>query len=156
MIPNRTKGEILKGNIDLVNDTIKVALLKNTTEYSEDPDSHNFVSDVLDGGTTGEEYDDSGYSRQALSSQAVNTDDTNDQSEFDASDTTFSSIGSATGGQVVEAILVYKQVGADDTTPGDDPIIAVYDDSNVSDLEKQTNGEDFTIQWDAEGLLKIA
>lgn len=155
MIPNATKTKLLNGSLDLANDTIKVALLKSTTEYSPDPDSHEFVSDVLDGGTTGAEFDDTNYSRQTLANQSTSQDDTDDEGVFDADDVTFPSLGSSTGGQTVEAVLIYKQVGGDDTTPGDDPVIAVFDDSNVSDLPKQVNGEDFTVQFAAEGIVNI-
>lgn len=155
MIPNATKKKLFDGTLDYANDTIKVALLKETTEYSPDPDTHEFVNDVLDGGTTGEEFDDTNYSRQTLAGQSTSQDNTDDEGVFDANDVTFYSLGSATGGQTVEAILIYKQVGADDTTPGDDPILRILDDSEEADLPKQTNGEDFTISWNAEGIKNI-
>lgn len=155
MIPNRTKKKLFDGDIDFVNDTIKVALLKSTTEYSPDKDNHEFVDDVLDGGTTGEEYDDTGYSRQTLGGKSTSQDNTDDEGVFDANDVTFSSIGSSTGGQKIEAVLIYKQVGSDDTTPGDDPILRILDDSEEGDLPLQTNGGDITISWNDEGIENI-
>jgi len=51
---------------------------------------------------------------------------------------------------------VYKQVGGDDTTPGDDPILYYLDDTDISDLPKPTNGGDITVQWAAEGIVNLA
>lgn len=155
MIPIRTLAEFMRGNIDLSTGTYKAALLKNTTEYNPDATAHNFVADVLDGGTTGAEYDDTNYSRQTLTGLSVTEDNTDTEAVFDADDVTWSSLGSSTGGQAVEAVLIYEQVGGDDTTPGDDPIIRIFDDSEEADLEKQTNGEDFTWSFDAEGIINL-
>lgn len=155
MIPNATRKKFFDAAINFGSDTIKVALLKSTTEYSPDKDNHEFVNDVLDGGTTGAEYDDSGYSRQTLGGLSTSQDNADDEGVWDANDVTFSSIGSATGGQVIEAVLIYKQVGGDDTTPGDDPILRIIDDTEAADLPLQTNGGDITISWDGEGIINI-
>lgn len=159
MIPNQTLVEYLQGNIDLANDTIKIALLKNTTEYSPDKDNHNNLSDILDGGTTGEEFDGTNYTagynnsgRKTLSNLSVSVDDTDDEAVFDADDVTWTSLGSATGGQVVEAAVVFVQGSSDDT---DATIIKVFDDSEEADLEKQTNGEDFTLSFNSEGIFNV-
>ena len=154
MIPNNTRREAL--DTLLTGETLKVALIKDSTAYSPDKDNHDFVDDVLDGGVTAAEYDDTNYSRQTLSNVSINVDDTNDRGWFDADNTTFPSLGSSTGGQTVQAILVYIQGGADDTTPGDDRIVMIRDDGNSSALPKQTNGEDFVIEWSADGLVEIA
>lgn len=157
MIPNETLVEFAKGNIDWGNDSFEALLLKNTTEYSPDKDNHNFVSDVVDG-TTAEEFDGTGYTagfgnsgRLSLTTTTVSVDDTDDEAELDCDDITWTSLGSSSGGQTVEAVLVYK-VGTSDS---DSRIIRVYDDSEEADLEKQTNGEDFTWQINSEGVLNI-
>lgn len=158
MIPNETFVELGKGNIDWENDSFEAALLKSTTEYTPDKDNHNFVADVIDGGTTGAEFDDVNYTagfgnsgRKALTSTTVTVDDTNDQAEFDADDVTWSNLGAASGGQTVEAIIVYA-VG---TSDADSRIIRVFDDSEEADLPKQTNNGDFTAQFNVEGVFKI-
>lgn len=158
MIPNETLVELGKGTIDWENDSFEVALLKETTEYSPDPDNHNFVSDVIDGGTTGAEYDDTNYTpgfgnsgRVGLTNTTATPDDTNDRAQFDADDVTYNSLGSATGGQTVEAAIVYK-VG---TSDADSRIIKVFDDSEEADLPKQTNNEDFTLQFDTTGVFRL-
>lgn len=155
MIPNNRKVDYFETSIDYVNDTIKVALLKSSTEYNPDPDNHVFVGDVLDGGTTGAEYNDTGYSRQTLTNKTTAIDTTDDEGVWDGDNVTFSTIGSDTNGQVIEAVLIYRQVGGDDTTPGDDEILRILDDSEEGDLPLQTNGGDVTIAWSAEGIINI-
>ena len=150
MIPNRTKAELLRGDIDLASDTVRIALLKAATEYDADPAAHEFVDDVLDGGMTGEEMTASNYSRQTLTGTTVDQDDTDDEAEWQADDIRFSDLG---GSETVEAILIYKQVGGDDLTPGDDPVIRIIDDDDVTDLEADTDGGDFEILWNDDGIL---
>lgn len=151
MIPDRTKTELFRANVDYANDTIRVALLKETAEYNPDSVAHEFVADVLDGGTTGAEFDDTNYSRQTLTT-SVTEDNTDNEGVFDANDVTWTSLG---GSQTIEAILIYKQVGADDTTPVDDPILRILDDSEEADLPLATNGGDVTISWNSEGIVNI-
>lgn len=147
-IYNSTKVKLINGSIDLDTDTIRVALVSNTTSYTPDVDNETFVSDVLDGGTTATEFSGSGYSRQTLANTSVTQDNTDDEGVFDADDTTFSGID----GDTIQSVLVYKQVGGDDTTPGDDPLIA---NVTSSDFPLTANGGDVTISWNAEGILNL-
>ena len=152
--PNNAKEILLEGQIDGTSDTLRVALLNNTTSYTFDPDNHTNVDDVIDGGTTGTEFSGGSYSRQTLSNVTVTQDDVDDEGVFDADDTTFPSLDS----QDIQTIIIYKQVGGDDTTPGDDPIVAVLDDDSagsLTDLPLTTNGSDVTITWNAEGIVNI-
>jgi len=153
--PNAYRRDVMQGDHDHVNDTIKVALGGDNTGYTFDPDAHEFVSDVFDGGTTGEELSDSSYSRQSVSNQTVSQDNTDDEGVFDVNDVTFSSLNTS---QDIQFIVFYQQIGGDDTTPGDDRIIALYDDDSagsLSDLPLATNGSDVVIQIDSEGLVNI-
>jgi len=145
-LPNRTKVEILSGSIGLANDDIRVALYDNGVAFSFDPDVHQFVGDVIDGGTTAQEPSDSSYSRQSLANQTTSADDTDDEGVFDADDVTFSSLSTT---NQIQGVVIYKQV-TDDT---DSPIIAVIDDTDDSDLPAVTNGTDFIIEWSANGVL---
>lgn len=154
--PDRTLAELIRGNIDLANDTLRCALINDTTGYTFDPSTDEFVADVLDGGTTAEEFGKSGgtgYSRQDVTTTTVTEDNTDTEAEFDADDVVFSGVDGAT----VQAAIIYKQVGADDTTPGDDPIIQIYDDNqgDVTDFPIPTNGSDLTIQFDPEAILTL-
>jgi len=158
--PNRTLAELFRGNISLDTDTIRVALFDNSVAYTFDPDTHNFVSDILDGGVTAQELSGTaGYTgtadRQTLTTVTVTADNVDDEGVFDAIDVTWSGVTST---QDIQGWLVYKQVGVDDTTPGDDPVIIVVDDDMVSapsNLPLATNGSDITIQWATEGIANI-
>lgn len=149
--PNDAKEELLKGSFDLETDTIKVLLLDNSTAYTFDPDAHEFVSDIADGGTTASEMGGTGYSRKPLSSKSVTEDTADDEGVFDAADVTWTGLNAGT----IQAIVVYQQNGGDDTTPGDDRVLIVLDDATVADLPLATNGGDVTIGWAAEGLLNL-
>jgi hypothetical protein len=156
VIPNETYKQFTDGRIDLTSDILRVALGNGQTAYDPDPAADNTVSDVFDNGTTATEYNDSGYSRQDLSSVTTGVDDSNNRAVVTADNVTFSSLGTATGGQTVQFIVIYKQVGGDDSTPADDRILRVIDDSESSELPKQSNGEDFTIDFDAtDGVLTL-
>jgi len=152
--PVRTLAEIFRGSIDLVNDTFRVALFNDTTAFTFDPDTHEFVADVLDGGTTAEEFGGSGgtgYSRPGVTGQTVTQDNTNGRGIYDSDDLTWPSLD----GETIQGVIIYKQVGGDDTTPADDPIIQVYDDDmgDVSDLPLITNGSDIQVLQDSAGVL---
>lgn len=150
--PNATKKKLLDGNIDLVNDTIKVLLLDGSTAYSFDPDTHEFVNNIADGGTTGTEMSGTGYSRKTLGTKSNTQDNTDDEGVWDAADVTWSGLDAGD----IQTIVIYKQVGGDDTTPGDDPVINVLDDASVADLPLTTNGSDVTVSWAGEGILNLA
>lgn len=145
-VPNRTKVEILSGSIDLATDDIRVALYDNGVAFSFDPDVHQFVADVLDGGTTAQEPSDASYGRQSLANQTTSADDSDDEGVFDADDVTFPSLSTT---NQIQGVVIYKSV-TDDT---DSPIVAVIDDSDDSDLPAETNGTDFIIEWSANGVL---
>jgi len=154
--PVRTLAEIFRGSIDLVNDTFRVALFNDSTAYTFDEDAHEFVSDVLDGGTTAAEFGTgtgTGYSRQGLTGSTVTEDNTNGTGDWDADNVTFSGLD----GETIQGAIIYKQVGTDDTTPADDPIIQVYDgdQTDVNDFPIATNGSDIQIQVDTAGLLNL-
>lgn len=156
--PDRTLAEILRGNIDFDADVLRVALFDNSTAYTFDSAAHEFVSDVLDGGTTAQELSGTaGYTgstdRQTLTGVTIAEDNADSEGVFDADDVTWSGVEST---EDIQGWLVYKQVGGDDTTPSDDPIILVVDD-NMSDapsnLPLATNGSDITIKWATEGIV---
>lgn len=145
-IPNATKLKILNGSVDFSNDDIRVALYDDGVAFSFDPDVHDFVGDVLDGGTTAQEPSDASYSRQSLSGQSTSTDDTDDEGVFDADNVTFASLSTT---NKIQGVVIFKQV-TDDT---DSPILGVIDDTDDSDLPASTNGTDFVIEWSANGVI---
>ena len=125
---------MMKASIDLVNDTIKVALLDNS--HSFDPTNTQF-SDVSANEVSGTAYVAGG---ETLTGNAVSQDDTDDEGVFDADDTIWSS----------STITAFHAVIYDDTT-GTKFLIATID---FGQAFTSTNG-DFTIQWDTEGIINI-
>jgi len=151
-IPNATKLKLLNGSIDLSADTVRVALYDNSTAFSFDPDVHEYVSDILDGGTTAQEMSGTGYERKTLANQNTSQDDTNDQAVFDGDDITWSGLDAGT----IQGVIIYRQTGGDDTTPGDDDVIEVIDDGDLSGLPLDTNGSDVVIAWDDVGIATLS
>lgn len=147
-IYNSTKRRLLGGQMDPDADVVRVALVSDSTTYSPAIDTEEYVADVLDGGTTAQEFSGTGYSRQTVGNPATTQDNTDDEAVFDADDVTFSSID----GDTIQGGLLYKQVGGDDTTPGDDPLVAWL---TSSEFPMPANGGDVTIAWDAEGILTL-
>jgi hypothetical protein len=131
---NNFKSQVMKGNVDLTGDTIACVLLD--AAYSPDIDADTAYGDI-----TGNEEGGTGYTAggQALSNLAVTTDTTDDEGVFDADDVTWS--GSSITAQYA---AVYKSGGAN-------PLIAYVDFGS----EKKSSSGDFTVQWDAEGIVNL-
>lgn len=148
-LPNHLKQQVLSAFLS--GETVKVGLLDTTASYTFNQATDQFVSDL----PTGSEPSDASYSRQTLANLTFTQDDTDNEGVFDADDITFSSLSTSND---IEAVFVYRQVGGSDGTPGDDELVAVYDDDSagsLADLPKPTNGDDFTINLDSEGLVNI-
>lgn len=110
--------------VNWTSDVIRILLERSTSSYTPDID-HDFLDDFTGGG--GVEISVASYSRKTLASMAKAWDATKDQYEYDCADVAF---GSLESGQTVKAAIVYRQVGGDDTTPGNDELI-LYDDGKV-------------------------
>lgn len=146
----------------LQGNTVKVALGDNTTSYTFDAAAHEFVSDVFDGGTTAQELTVTNYSRKTLDTAAgdFTQDDTDGEGVWDSTNVSWSNLGGDSGKttaeNTIQFLLVYLQVGGDDTTPGDDPIVFVQDDDSAGslvDLPRQTTGVTESLEWASEGLV---
>src|SRR6056297_420028 len=113
------KENLLNGVIDLVDDTIKVAMIDTDTyTYSATHEFYDDLSGVVD------------------TPVALTTKSTTD-GVFDADDATFSE---ATG-DTVEALVIYKDTGTPSTSP-----LTAYIDSGTN-LPVTPNGGDITVQW---------
>lgn len=148
-LPNHILQQFIEAQLGSA--TLKVGLLDNSTGYTFDPAADEFVSDL----PTGQEPSDSSYSRQTLQNVTITQDDTDNEGVLDADDVVFSSLSTSND---IQAIFVYEQVGGDDTTPGDDVLVAVYDDDSagsLSDLPIATNGSDLTVSFDSEGIVNL-
>jgi hypothetical protein len=136
VIYNSFKKSLMDGSLDLANDTIKVMLV--TSSYAPDADLHDFVDDVT-GEASGTGYTAGGA---ALSNKSVTQDNADDEGVFDADDVTWADSTITARGAVV-----YKDTGVASTSP-----LVCYIDFGA---DKSSEGADFTIQWNAEGILNV-
>lgn len=137
VIYNSFKKKIMDGSIDLDTDTIKVALV--TSSYTPDQDTHDFFDDVTN------EVSGTGYTAggASLANKTVTQDNTNNKGVFDADDVTWS-----TSTITARGAVLYKSTG----TAGTSPLICYIDFGS----DKSSAGGNFTIQWNASGILTLA
>jgi hypothetical protein len=155
---NTAAKELLDGTIDLTTDTIEIMLV--TSSYVADRDN-----DVVDAGGANDPIDHeinatnytgghAGAGRHAANggSPAWTVDKTNDRAEFDADDpSTWTALGNGTNDTIAAAIVI-KRGAADDTTAR---LIAYIDTTTgTPSLPFTTNGSDFTLNYNTEGLIQ--
>ena len=140
-----TLRRIFTGDIDVDTDTIAAALVG--TSFDGDA-----VDLTLDGITALDEIvvtnyvvGHSGTGRKDLSI-TITTDDTNNQIEIDAENLTWTSLGGTTN-DTVAGIIYFKQGASDDTT--------AYILGYASLTCTATNGSNFVVQFDGEGIMKV-
>ncbi|MBS4082927.1 MAG: hypothetical protein KGZ73_05200 [Rhizobiales bacterium] len=136
VIYNSFKRDIQNGSIDLDTDTIKVALV--TSSYTPDQDAHDNFDDITN------EVSGTGYTAggATLANKAVTADNTDNEGVFDADDVTWSSSTITARGAVI-----YKSTGTASTSK----LIAYVDFGS----DKTSTAGNFTIQWNAEGILNL-
>lgn len=137
VIFNSFKRDIMNGSLDLDSDTIKVMLV--TSAYTPDQDAHTKRSDVTN------EVSGTGYSAggASLANKSVSADNTDNEGVFDADDLTW---GSST--ITARGAVLYKSRGGASSA---DELICYIDFS----ADKVSSGGNFTIQWNAEGILNL-
>lgn len=134
---------LLDGDLDFnAPDDIRVLLLEAGSDVNKDDTTIQAV--LARAGT--DELTSTNYSRQALANEATSQDDSNDRAEFDADDVTFSGLVQA-GSETIVKYLVFLFV----TNDADSVPILQADISPAV-----TPNGDFTISWDAEGILQAA
>lgn len=147
---NEAAKEIMDGTIDLVNDTIEVMLVNSS--YSTVDRDNKFVdeagSDALTGEIVATNYTGghAGSGRKATASDAIVVDDANDRAEYDIADITWTALGNGSNDTIVAAVLI-KRGATNDT---DARLIAYLDI-----VDTTTNGGDFTLVFDAQGLIQL-
>jgi hypothetical protein len=119
---------LLKGDIDLENDTIKAALI-DTADYTFDQ-AHDFLNDAS-AGIVG--------APQTLANKTF-TDGV-----FNADDVTFPTVS----GDPCEAVILYKDTG----NPATSPLIAYID--TATGLPVTPNGGNVAVQWHSSGILAL-
>ena len=123
---------------------VRVLLLSNAATYTPAA-THNFVSDVIAGSVA--ELAVTGYTRKDITSRTVFRDDTTPYVEMRANDNVWASLAGSpgSGGQIqIQSAIVYVQVGGDDTTPGDDFLVAQITAAN---FPLTCNGSPFTLSY---------
>jgi hypothetical protein len=131
---NNGKGELLKANIDLESDTIKLAFM--ATAYTPDVDAHVYWSDVsasIASGTTA----------QTLASKTVTVDNANNRAEFDAANVSLSNVTTTT-----DKFVLYKDTGVAATSP----LICCVD---VSEGTLSPVDGTLSIAFNAEGIFAV-
>lgn len=119
---------LMKGEIDLVNDTIKCTLV-DAADYTVDLANHDFINDVAAGARV---------ATAALASKAVTG------GAFDAADVTFPAVT----GDPSEALVIWRDTGTESTSQ-----LIMYIDT-ATGLGVTPNGGDITVTWD-NGTNKI-
>lgn len=138
---------VVQQSLDLLNDTIKVAL-SDTTHVPDKDDAFvddGGADDLIDGELNGTGYA-GGFGnagRKALASKALVYDTANDRVEFDAADLTWTAIDAGT---IAQATLL-KEV----TSDADSPVIV-----NIDVADTVSNGGDVSLAWNAEGILQLS
>ena len=135
---SNAKQQLLNGGIDLLNDTIKVALLD--ADYNLDSVNDVFWSDIsADEISATGDYSAGG---QALANKSVGEDTADEEGYFDADDVLFTGITAT-----FQYIILYKDTGTASTSP----LLSCIDlESPVS-----VSGGNYQITWNADGILRL-
>ncbi len=131
-IYNRFKANLMKKDIDLEVDTIKVMLLSSSHAFNPD---HNLVSQISANEITGTGYTAGGA---ALANKTVTQDDTNDKAKWDADDVSWQN----------STITARFAVLYD----ANNNLIACID---FTEDKSSSNGE-FKIQWHTDGIVTLS
>lgn len=141
---NKFRDDLAKALIDWTSGGITVsALLVDSSSTYVPSSSDNFLSDVT-GNANFHELSGTGYARQNVTSRAVTRVDGSTKVQLTAANLAYTAINAGT----IKAILVYKDTGTGSTSD-----LIAYIDSGGS---KITNGGNLTIQWGADGVVKLA
>lgn len=147
LVFNAFKKKEADGTIDLLTDTIKVMLVGSTFSANADMEFVNPSAYQTEIGGTGYTPGYGGSGRKTLASKTVVQDNTNDRAEFNAAPVTWTGINAGTAAGVV---LIRERAGTGDTMS---ELIAFIDSGG---FPVTTNGGDFTIQWNSEGVLQLS
>jgi hypothetical protein len=133
---NAGKAAILRGDINPLSDTLKVALV--TASYTADKDNHDFFNDVS-GEVSGTGYTAGG---KTLASLAVTQDNANDRAVLTAATAVWAVASFSARGAVL-----YKATG----NPATSPLLAYMDFG----ITHTVSGEDFYLEWNPSGIIYL-
>ena len=137
-IYNNFAAELLKGDIDLESDTIKLALV--TDSYTLNPDTHTHFDDITNE-VTGTGYTAGGIT---ISNITVTVDNTDDKAYISADSPERDSV---TFDTPARAAILYKDTGTASTSALI-MVIAFAADQDPQDV-------DYVINWDPDGIFEI-
>lgn len=139
LVTNNYKHSHLTGASDWASDVHRAMWMVSTHTPLK---THDFVSEVVAGETA-----NASLVRKTLASESLAIDDTNGGVKFDADNLSWTGV-TADATETLGGLWIYKQVGGDDTTPGDDLLICFID---ITDF--QTTGADLNFVWSANGIM---
>ncbi len=137
----RAKYLIAAGDLDWDSSSIVVRALLVAPAYTFSA-SHQYVSDVL-----ANEVSDASYSRVTVATRATSLDLGGGRALFDADDPVFSGLDVVT----VAGVVLYQQVGGDDSTPANDPLICFIEVSP----SVTADGSNLLVEFDSDGLIQL-
>lgn len=138
---NKFKDGLLNGSYKLAADTFKVILVNSDYSFSADGTAGYANVDSFEITSTG--YNAGGCT---LASLAVAQNDTDDTASWDAADLTWASLGTDN----ITGAIVYDDTV---TATGDDvadPLLIYWE------IATNANGGNYTLQWNASGLLVLS
>jgi len=150
LIYNTGLGEIQDSDLDWETAVVCMLLERSISSYTPDKD-HDYLDSFTGGG--GVEISVASYARRTLTNCSVVVNKADDQIEFHCSNIAF---GSLEAGQVVKSMMVYLQVGGDDSTPEDDVLLFYIDTDFNTMLPISLGGGAFNITVNGQGLVKFA
>lgn len=135
---NTAFKKFMDGDIDLLNDTIKLMLIKAT--HTPNVDTEEFIDDV----SSDEVTPDGDYSAGgvALGTKATTVDNANNRCVFDAANVTFTAVDFS-----ARYAYIYKDTGNAATSA----IVGYIDFGS----DKNSDGGNFVITFDAAGIFYI-
>jgi hypothetical protein len=137
VIYNSFKKKLLDGSIDLVNDTIKFALV--TSAYTPDQDLHTDFDDITNELPTANGYTANGAT---IANPANTQDNTDNEGVYDGDNVTWTGASFTARGAVL-----YKYTG----TPSTSSLIMYIDFTE----DKTPDAGDFVVDFNVEGILNI-
>lgn len=136
VVYNSFKKQLLDGGINFGTSNINVMLV--TSSYTPNQDTDDFQDDVTNE-ITGTGYVTGGTT---LAGGTVTQDNTDNEAVYDANDVTW-----GTSTITARGAVLYKSTGVGSTSP----LIAYLDFGS----DKTSSSGNFSIQWNAEGIINL-
>lgn len=124
-------------NKEIDYDTDTITVLATTSSHTPDQDVHDYLDDITN------EVSGGSYARKTLASKTVTYTGATNKHVLDAADVTWTT-----------ATFTLRNIHIADTSPGSDatrPLIGYQ----AADVDINTPGGDFTLQWNAGGIVEI-